>query len=123
MTCPYKSRPDFRCRIAISEFGDRTFRIEALPSGIKQGSDDRIVEEILDEMRERGSARDPGHDQIAAAFACRAAIKFGQTLTLPEMNSLIDQLLATQYPFSCPHGRPTLLNLTLSELERRFGRT
>ncbi len=112
-----------RLGITLREFGERSFVIEALPSGIREGADDQLVLEILDELQERGAARKPGQDQIAAAFACRAAIKFGKTLTLAEMNSLIDQLFATRFPFTCPHGRPTLLNLTLTELERRFGRT
>jgi DNA mismatch repair protein MutL len=108
--------------ITIREFGERSFVLEALPPGISEGENDQIVTEILDELKERGVARAPGHEQLAAAFACRAAIKFGKALTLDEMNSLIDQLFATKFPFSCPHGRPTLLNLSLTELERRFGR-
>ncbi len=108
--------------ITIREFGERSFVLEALPPGIKEGSDEEIVLEILNELQERGVARNPGNDQIAAAFACKAAVKFGKKLTLSEMNGLIDQLFATQFPFTCPHGRPTLLQLTQSELERRFGR-
>jgi DNA mismatch repair protein MutL len=109
--------------ISIREFGERSFVIEALPSGIREGADDQLVLDILEELQEKGAVRRPGQDQIAAAFACRAAVKFGKSLSLAEMNSLIDQLFATRYPFTCPHGRPTLLNLTLTELERRFGRT
>lgn len=108
--------------ISIREFGERSFALEALPSGIQPGLDEEIIKEILDELKERGTTRRPGQEQIAAAFACRAAIKFGQPQSLAEMNALIDQLFATKFPFTCPHGRPTLLKLTLSELERRFGR-
>lgn len=108
--------------IGIREFGERSFALEALPTGIQQGLGEEIIKDILDELRERGIMRRPGAEAIAAAFACRAAIKFGQPLTLAEMNSLIDQLFATRFPFTCPHGRPTLLQLTLGELERRFGR-
>ncbi|RJP82179.1 MAG: DNA mismatch repair endonuclease MutL [Candidatus Zixiibacteriota bacterium] len=106
--------------IGIREFGERSFALEALPSGIPEAGD--LVGAILDELKERGTLHRPGQEQVAAAFACRAAIKFGQTLTLPEMNGLIDQLFACRFPFTCPHGRPTLLQLTLGELERRFGR-
>ncbi len=109
--------------INIREFGERSFALEALPSGIQAGLEEGIIRDLLDELRERGVVRRPGQEAIAAAFACRAAIKFGQPLTLQEMNGLIDQLFATHFPFTCPHGRPTLLQLTLSELERRFGRT
>jgi DNA mismatch repair protein MutL len=108
--------------IAVREFGERSFALEALPSGIQTGMGEEIIKEILDELKERGTARRPGQEQVAAAFACRAAIKFGQPLSLAEMNALIDQLFASRFPFTCPHGRPTLLKLTLGELERRFGR-
>jgi len=108
--------------IDIKEFGEKSFVVEALPAGVKESGDDKLVLDILDELQEKGIARKPGHEKLAAAYACRAAIKFGKTLSLPEMNSLIDQLFATQYPFTCPHGRPTILQLTLGELERRFGR-
>jgi DNA mismatch repair protein MutL len=108
--------------ITIREFGERSFVLEALPMGTNTGQEGQIITEILDELKERGSLRRPGSEQVAAAFACRAAIKFGMPLNLPEMNGLIDQLFATKFPFTCPHGRPTLLQLTLGELERRFGR-
>jgi DNA mismatch repair ATPase MutL len=108
--------------ITIREFGERSFVLEALPTGTNAGQEGQIITDILDELKERGSLRSPGQEQVAAAFACRAAIKFGQPLTLAEMNGLIDQLFATKFPFTCPHGRPTLLQLTLGELERRFGR-
>jgi DNA mismatch repair protein MutL len=108
--------------INIREFGERSFALEALPAGLPSGTDSGLVLEILDELKERGRLRQPGQESIAAAFACRAAIKFGKSLTLSEMNALIDQLFSSQFPFTCPHGRPTLLKLTLSELERRFGR-
>lgn len=111
-----------RLGITIREFGEKCFVLEALPAGIHEGAEERIILDLLDELKERGSAKSPGQEQIAAAFACQAAIKFGQTLSLAEMNGLIDQLFASQFPFTCPHGRPTLLQLTLGELDRRFGR-
>ncbi|MFH1862761.1 MAG: DNA mismatch repair endonuclease MutL [bacterium] len=109
--------------INIREFGDRSFVLEALPMGIREGASEGIVKEILDELKERGVAKKPGQEHVAAAFACRAAIKFGQSLSLREMNALIDQLFATKFPFNCPHGRPTLVKLTLQDLEHRFGRS
>ncbi|MCX6639357.1 MAG: DNA mismatch repair endonuclease MutL, partial [bacterium] len=109
--------------ITLRVFGERSFVLEALPAGIRDGASEEIIKDILDELQERGEMKQPGQEQVAAAFACRAAIKFGQSLTLAEMNGLIDQLFAAQFPFTCPHGRPTLMQLTLGELERRFGRS
>jgi DNA mismatch repair protein MutL len=61
-------------------------------------------------------------ERFAATFACRAAIKAGQSLELAEMGELITQLLRATLPAHDVHGRPTILQLARGELERRFGR-
>ena len=61
-------------------------------------------------------------DELAASGACRAAIKIHRPLALEEMQRLVSDLLACADPFSCPHGRPTLLEMRDAELERRFAR-
>jgi DNA mismatch repair protein MutL len=60
---------------------------------------------------------------IAASFACRASIKAGDPLSQEEMLNLIENLFATTMPYVCPHGRPIVIRIELSELDRRFGRT
>jgi DNA mismatch repair protein MutL len=50
-------------------------------------------------------------------------VKAGDSLTELEMNALVDELFRSEFPYSCPHGRPTIINLSLSELDRRFRRT
>ena len=61
-------------------------------------------------------------DLIAATYSCKAAIKAGDSLTLPEMKILVDQLFHTEHPYYCPHGRPIIVNLGIEELDRRFER-
>jgi DNA mismatch repair protein MutL len=61
-------------------------------------------------------------DGVAASTACRAAIKIHRPLSQAEMESLVSQLFACEDPYSCPHGRPTLLEMRDAELERRFAR-
>ena len=63
------------------------------------------------------------HERIAMTFACKGAIKAGRELSQEEMRELIDRLFATDLPHHDVHGRPTAVRLSLSELERRFGRT
>jgi DNA mismatch repair protein MutL len=58
--------------------------------------------------------------RFAAAFACGAAIKSGQKLSLDEMNALINALFSADNPYTCPHGRPTLVRISVDELTRRF---
>ena len=60
------------------------------------------------------------HDRLARSFACRSAIMKGDKLTPEEMYRLIDDLFATNFPDYCPHGRPTIVDLDLKELNARF---
>lgn len=59
---------------------------------------------------------------LARSFACRAAIKSGEPLSVEEMNRLVDALFATRRPHGDPHGRPTFVAISLGDLDRRFGR-
>ena len=61
-------------------------------------------------------------EMILHYMACRSAIKFGQKLSIDEMDSLLKQLDEIDRPYTCPHGRPTMIKLTFDELERMFGR-
>jgi DNA mismatch repair protein MutL len=60
--------------------------------------------------------------RLATSYACKAAIKAGDRLSPEEMQALVDRLFATKEPFSCPHGRPTLIKIPLEEFDHRFGR-
>jgi DNA mismatch repair protein MutL len=62
------------------------------------------------------------HEKIAMTFACKGAIKAGQRLSEIEMQELFDQLFDTELPYHDVHGRPTIVRLSKSELERKFGR-
>ena len=62
------------------------------------------------------------HEKIAMTFACKGAIKAGQRLNKTEMQELFDRLFATELPYHDVHGRPTIVRLSKSELERKFGR-
>ncbi len=61
-------------------------------------------------------------EMIIHFMSCRSAIKFGQKLSIDEMNSLLEQLDKVDRPYTCPHGRPTMVRLTFDELEKMFGR-
>ena len=61
-------------------------------------------------------------DYVAATYACKAAIKAGDSLDNDECISLVDRLFATNHPYYCPHGRPIIVNLTIEDLDKRFER-
>jgi DNA mismatch repair protein MutL len=80
--------------------------------------------EILDaiEPEKRGGAKAIFRDDIAASLACRAAVKINMKLTPEKMEWLIDRLLTTSSPTTCPHGRPVVLRLTMKDIEKGFHR-
>jgi DNA mismatch repair protein MutL len=107
----------------IRDFGVRTYSIEAVPSGLRRASETALIPAIIEEYREFRRANFNARDALAASFACKAAIRTGDALTTDEMSALVDELFATQFPLTCPHGRPTVIHLKLAELDRRFKRT
>ena len=107
----------------VKGFGGHTVVIEGIPSGLKIGNNENILHEIIDEYKKNKNDSLDIRDNLAKSYACKSAIKAGEKLTLQEMNSLIDQLFATQSPYFCPHGRPVIINISIEELDKRFGRS
>ncbi len=107
----------------IKKFGRRTVVIEAVPADVRLGNENKILYDMIDYYREHESQSMDPRDNLAKAFACKTAIKSGDSLNVEEMNSLIDQLFATKFPYVCPHGRPIIVQLSLDELDKRFLRT
>jgi len=103
----------------VEPFGFRSIIVRAIPSGTKNWNDGRLLQDILGE---KGLGKS-GVEMMMKSYSCRAAVKAGERLTQEEMESLSDQLFATEFPFTCPHGRPTMLRVDLDDLERRFQRT
>jgi DNA mismatch repair protein MutL len=115
-----------RTGFEIEPFGDRTVIIHAGPQPHPGFDAERCFRAMIDELTHGSplvdSARNQ-HERIAKSLACTGAIKAGQPLSPDEMAELVDRLFATELPGHDVHGRPTILRLTLEELERRFGRT
>jgi DNA mismatch repair protein MutL len=106
----------------IRDFGPRTYSIEAVPAGLKRAAETDMVHALLQEYSEFRQANFAPRDALAAGFACKAAIRAGDELTPDERTALIDELFATEFPLTCPHGRPTVIHIRLTELDRRFKR-
>ena len=106
----------------IADFGGQSVSVSAIPAFIKDGMVGATIREMLAYLLE---GRNPTefsepHKRFAAAFACGAAIKAGQKMTQEEMNGLLNSLFLTGNPYTCPHGRPTLVRMSVDELSRRF---
>lgn len=107
----------------VRPFGTRSVIVDGIPSEMTSWEEGAVLLGILDDLCHSPDVRRlPLRDRVLATYACRAAIMQGRRLSLPEMRALMDQLFVTERPYTCPHGRPTLLRLGLRDLDHKFGR-
>ncbi len=115
-----------RAGFEVDGFGGNSIIVHAVPNPHPYFDAERCLREMIGELTHGSellrAARNQ-HERIAMTFACKGAIKAGRELSQEEMRELIDRLFATDLPHHDVHGRPTAVRLSLSELERRFGRT
>ena len=109
----------------LMQLSGRTVAIKSIPTDVPPGEARNLFSEILDavEVDKRGTAKASLRDNIAASLACKAAVKINMKLTPEKMQWLIDRLLLTSSPTTCPHGRPVILRLSMKDIERGFHRT
>jgi DNA mismatch repair protein MutL len=107
----------------IEPFGGQSILVQGIPASLKNWNEGRLLLDILDDLAWDDKPSQENQVDLLASYACHAAVRAGEPLTLPEMQNLVDQLFATDTPLSCPHGRPTLIQFSLQELEKRFGRS
>ena len=109
----------------LMRLSGRTVAIKSVPTDLPPSEARNLLSEILDtvESEKRGGAKSTLRSDIAASLACKAAVKINMKLTLEKMQWLIDRLLITSSPTTCPHGRPVILRLTMKDIERGFHRT
>ncbi len=113
-----------RAGIGLEPFGGGTFKIDALPQFLKADDPSQMLRDMIDDLRETSAQTSKlrlGEDMIAKTV-CRHAVKANDVLREPECLRLIQDLLACDLPYTCPHGRPTMIQLSYPELEKKFGR-
>ena len=105
-------------------FGIRTIAVKAAPADVGAGDIERVLFEILEiaEKELRKASLEDLRRGIAASIACRAAIKINMRLDQRKMEWLLEELAKTEYPMSCPHGRPIALRYSTREILRSFHR-
>ncbi len=113
------------CGFGLMRLSGRTVAIKSVPTDLPPSEARNLLAEILDtiEKEKRGGAKATLRDDIAASLACKAAVKINMKLTPEKMQWMIDKLLTTSSPTTCPHGRPVILRLTMKDIERNFHRT
>ncbi|HEX8692043.1 MAG TPA: DNA mismatch repair endonuclease MutL [Longimicrobium sp.] len=115
-----------RAGFEVEPFGGRAIIVHSVPNPHPYFDAERCLREVIAELAEGSPLVDSArtqHQRIALSMACKGAIKAGQKLTQREMSELFDRLFATELPYHDIHGRPTVIQLSLTELHRRFGRS
>jgi DNA mismatch repair protein MutL len=110
--------------IGIENFGANSFRVDTLPAYLEIADAAEFLRKVIDELKTTSRSSSPlrlGEDMIAKTV-CRHAVKANDPLRYPEIEKLIRDLLACDLPYCCPHGRPTMIQISHAELEKKFGR-
>jgi len=114
----------------LEPFGGDAFMVRSVPASVArkslkaQGTAEAVLREIIEEMVEKTVSRKlllPTEEVLITA-SCKMAVKAGDPLTFEEMEVLIADLFASENPYTCPHGRPIILEMSNGELDRKFGR-
>jgi DNA mismatch repair protein MutL len=110
--------------IGIEAFGQNAFKIDSLPTFLDVSDPVSFMRKVIDGLKSASNGSSPlrlGEDMIAKTV-CRHAVKANDPLGYLEVEKLISDLLECDLPYCCPHGRPTMIQISLAELEKKFGR-
>jgi len=111
--------------VGITRFGPSTFLVDALPAMVKARDVAEFIRTIVTDLQQEGGETRKGRrlsEEIVAKTVCRHAVKANDALKPAEWDMLLHDLLACDLPYTCPHGRPTMIQLSLAELDKKFGR-
>lgn len=107
----------------VEEFGDNTIKLTGVPEFCMDFDTKEIFLETLDEINTVArTAKQELEEKFLATVACKAAVKAHMALTKEEVDSLMQELLKLPNPFSCPHGRPTVIKMSKTDIEKKFSR-
>ena len=112
-----------RIGFTIEPYGGREYAISEIPANLYGINEKELFLEMLSDLEDRGSMQPS--ELIAsklASMSCKAAIKGGQKISFQEADALVSQLLTLENPYACPHGRPTIIAMSKTEIEKKFKR-
>jgi DNA mismatch repair protein MutL len=110
--------------IGLEDFGAGSFKLDSLPPFLQATEPLTVVREIIDALQTAAASTSKVRlgEEMIAKTVCRHAVKAHDHLREKELVRLIEDLLACELPYCCPHGRPTMIQMSYAELERKFGR-
>lgn len=107
----------------IEEFGGNEYALRGVPTDLYGCEEKELFEAVMDELAQgpvRGNAT--VIEEKIASMSCKAAVKGNMSMSLSEVEALLDQLLTLDNPYNCPHGRPTIISMSKYEIEKKFKR-
>ncbi len=113
------------CGFGVAALSGNTLALTAVPAVLTADEAEKLLRSLASEDGDGADAaglRRRILEALAASLACKGAVKMHHPLSAPEMEALVAELFAAEQPYACPHGRPIVLQMTDSDLERRFGR-
>src|SRR6202011_1385095 len=110
--------------IGIESFGPNTFKIDSLPGFLNVADGAQFMRKVIDDLKSASERSSPLRlgEEIIAKTVCRHAVKANDPLRYLEVEKLIQDLLECDLPYCCPHGRPTMIQISNAELEKKIGR-
>jgi len=110
--------------IGIEDFGPNTFKIDSLPGFLNVTDGAQFIRKVIDDLKSASDRTSPMRlgEEMIAKTVCRHAVKANDPLRYLEVEKLIQDLLECDLPYCCPHGRPTMIQISNAELEKKFGR-
>ncbi|MCI4664519.1 MAG: DNA mismatch repair endonuclease MutL [Neomegalonema sp.] len=111
--------------LTIEPFGGAAICVRATPAALGQVDSAALLRDVADELAEKGESRSVRDrlEAVCSSMACHGSVRAGRRLRLDEMNALLREMEATPGSGQCNHGRPTVVHLSLGDLERLFGRS
>jgi DNA mismatch repair protein MutL len=113
-----------RMGIGIESFGPNTFKMDSVPVFLRTSEPVTFMQRVIDDLKSASNSSSPMRlgEEMIAKTVCRHAVKANDPLRYLELEKLIQDLLDCDLPYCCPHGRPTMIQVSLAELEKKFGR-
>ncbi|MDP3698340.1 MAG: DNA mismatch repair endonuclease MutL [Nanoarchaeota archaeon] len=105
----------------LEYFGGNTFAVKTIPLVYGKVKIKELLHDLLSMLENKKSILEK-KEEILTRMACRAAVMAGDLVTIPQMERILQELSKTELPYTCPHGRPTLMKVTVDELEKKFRR-
>lgn len=107
----------------VDVFGDHEIAIRAVPMDLYDNQPAELVSEIISDLMDMKKSETPDSIRTRiATMACKASVKGNNTMSVEEVETLLDEMLTLDNPYNCPHGRPTLITMSKTELDKRFHR-